>query len=101
MPERRMAEVVCERRPLGKTLVEPQPPGQRARNLRHLKRMGQPCPIVIALVKNEDLSLMLEAAKRGGMDDAVAIAPKDAAACARRLGVKPGAALFRGAGLLR
>jgi hypothetical protein len=47
---------------------------------------------MIAFVKDENLGLMLEAAERGGMDDAVAIAAKAAAGFARRLGKKPAAA---------
>ena len=101
MAEWRMPQVVGERERLGQILVEPQPPGQRARDLRNLERMGKPCPIVIALVKNENLGLVLEAPERGGMDDAVAIAPKGAAACAWRLGIKPTAACLRVAGIWR
>ena len=43
MAERRMAQVVRERQRLGQILVEPQPPGQRTRDLRDLECMGQPC----------------------------------------------------------
>ena len=90
--EWRMAEVVRKRQRLGQVLIEPQPPGQRSRNLRDLERMGQPSAIMVALVRNKNLGLVPETAKRGGVDDAVAIAPKCAAACAWRLGIKPAAA---------
>ena len=92
MAEWRMAEVVRERQRLGQVLIEPQLPGQSARNLRDLERVGQPSAIMVALVKNKNLGLVLETAKRGGVDDAVAIAPKCAAACAWRLGIEPAAA---------
>jgi hypothetical protein len=47
--------------------------------------MGQPGAEVIALVMDEDLSLMREAAKGGRMDDAVAVALKVGAGGGRRL----------------
>src|SRR5579872_4123332 len=50
---------------------------------------------MVALVKDEDLGLVLEAAESRGMDDAVAIAAERAAAFARRLGMKAAAAPFR------
>ena len=56
---------------------------------------------MVALVEDEDLGLMLEAAERGRMDDAVAIAAEGAAAFAGRLGVQPAAALRRIAGVGR
>src|SRR5262249_54167684 len=90
-----------ERQRLGQIFIEPQAPGQRARNLRDLERMGKPCAIVIALVKNENLGLVLETAECGGVDDTVAIAAKGAAAGAGWLGVKPAAACFRVAGIGR
>src|SRR6516165_6969281 len=55
--EWRMAEVVRKRQRLGQVLIEPQPPGQRSRNLRDLERMGQPSAIMVALVRNKNLGL--------------------------------------------
>ena len=77
--ERRMAEIVAERHRLGELLVEPKRLGERARELRDLDRMGQAGAEVIALVVDEHLRLVGEAAKGGGMDDAVAVALKIAA----------------------
>ena len=94
-----MAEIVRQRQRLGEILVEPQPAGERARNLRDFKRMGEPRAIVIAFVENENLSLMLKAAERRCMDDAVAVAAKRAAAFAGRLQMKAPTALARVAGV--
>ena len=95
MPERRMAEIVRERRRLGQVLVEPERARQRARDLRDLQRMGEPGAVMVALVKDEDLRLVAEAPEGGGMDDAVAIAAEIVARGARRLGIKPAAASGR------
>ena len=92
MTERRMAEIVGERQRLGKIFVEPQPPRQRARDLRHFERMGEPGAVMVAFVEHENLGLVLEPAERGRVNDAVAVAAKRAAASARRLGIKPAAA---------
>ena len=96
MAERRMAEVVRQRQRFREVLVEPELPGQRAGDLRHFERMGQPGAIMVALVEHEDLGLVLEAAKGGGMDDPVAIAPKRAAGLARRLGITAAPGCGRG-----
>ena len=72
--ERRMAEVVRQRDRLGQILVQPQRPRQRPRDLRHLQRMGQPGAVVVALVRDEDLGLLLQPPEGGGMDDPVAVA---------------------------
>ncbi len=87
MPERRMAEIVGERQRLGEIFIEPQPPGERARHLRDLERMGEPGAVMIALVEHEDLGLVLEPAKGGRVNDAVAVAAEGAAALARGLGM--------------
>jgi hypothetical protein len=50
---------------------------------------------VVALVEQEDLRLVLQAAERGGVNDAVAIALEDAAPVAGRLLVEPPARLGR------
>ena len=76
MPERRVAEVVGERQRLGQVLVEAERAGERAGDLGHFQRVGQPGAVVVALVEHEDLGLVLEAAEGGRMDDAVGIAPE-------------------------
>ena len=99
MAERRMAEIVGERQRLGEVFVETEPAGERARYLGHFERMREPRAVMIALVEDEDLGLVLEAAERGRMDDAVAVAAEGAAALARGLGMEPAAAMARIAGI--
>src|SRR3981189_1441525 len=50
---------------------------------------------MIALVKHKDLSLVGQAAKCGGMDDPVAVAPKCVAGATDGLRVEPAAAISR------
>jgi len=50
--------------------------GDGARDLRHLERVRQSSAVVIAGGGEKHLSLVLEAAKRLAMDDAVAVALK-------------------------
>ena len=90
--ERRMAEVVGQRQRLGEILVEAERAGERAGDLRHFERVGEPGAVMVALVEDEDLGLVLEAAEGGGMDDAVAVAAEGAAALAGGLGMEPPAA---------
>ena len=56
---------------------------------------------MVALVEDEHLGLVLEAAEGGRVDDAVAIAAEGAAAFAGGLGMEPAAALRRVAGIGR
>ena len=74
MSEGRVAKVVAKRDRFGEVVVEFQRPGQRARDLRHLDRVGQAGAKMIAVVIDEYLGLMREAAEGGRMDDAVAVA---------------------------
>ena len=87
--ERRMTEIVAQRRGLCEILVERQRPRERARDLRHLERMGQPRAEMIALVIDEHLGLVGKPAECRRMDDAVAVAAKVAAGRARRLDHQP------------
>src|SRR5262245_14812936 len=86
--EGRVAEVVREHDGLGEVLVEAQRAGQRARDLAALDRVREPVPIVIALVVDEHLRLVLEAAERARMDDAIAVARKCGAVGVLGLGVE-------------
>jgi hypothetical protein len=96
-----MAEVMGQRQCLGEVLVEPELPGQRAGDLRHLQRMGQPGAVMIAFMEHEDLGFVFQAAERGGMDHPVAVAPERAAGLARRLREQPAAAAIGIAGIKR
>lgn len=90
-----------QRQRLGQVLVDPELAGQRPGDLCDLQRMGQPGPVVIALVEDEDLGLVLEAAERGGMDHPVAVAPEWAPGPAWRLRDQPAAAAIGVAGIRR
>ena len=86
MSERGVAEIVAERDRLGEIVVEPQGAGERARDLRDLDRVGEAGAEMIALVIDEHLGLVGEAAKGGRVNDAVAVALEFAAGRRRRLG---------------
>jgi len=53
-----MPEVVGESERFGQILVETERSADRARNLRYLETMGQPGPVMIALMIDEYLRLM-------------------------------------------
>ncbi len=90
--ERRMAEIVGKRQRLGEILVQRQRSGDVARDLRDFYRMGQAGAVVVAFVEQEDLRLVLQAAERGRVDDAVTVALELGPHGAGRLGIKPPAA---------
>ena len=69
-----MAEVVTEADRLDEILVEAQRPRHRARDLRDLERVRHPRAVVVALGRDEDLRLVLQAAKGLAVHDAVAVA---------------------------
>ena len=71
--EGRVAEVVAERDGLRQVFVQAEGAGDAARDLRDLDRVGQSRPEVVALVGNEDLRLVLQAAERARVDDPVAV----------------------------
>ena len=95
MAEGRMAEVVAQRGGLGQILIEAKRAGERAGDLRHFERVGETRAVVVAFVEDEDLRLVGKPAKRGRMDDAVAVAAEIAARRAGRFGVEPAAAGHR------
>ena len=74
VPERRVAEVVAEPDRLGEVLVERQRPRDRPRDLRDLERVRQPRAVVVALGRDEDLRLVLQAPERLAVHDPVAVA---------------------------
>jgi hypothetical protein len=57
-------------------LIQLQAAGNGAGNLRHLQRVGQAGAVVIALMVHKNLGFVLQAAKGGGMDNAVAVTLK-------------------------
>ena len=69
-----MAEVVRQRQRLGQVFVEAEDAADRAGDLRDLDAVGQARAVVIALMVDEHLGLVLQAAEGAGVDDAVAVA---------------------------
>ena len=55
----RVSQIVGQRDSLGQFRIQSQRPGDRARHLRDLNRVRQPCAIKIALMFNEHLGLVL------------------------------------------
>ncbi len=76
MAEGRVAQVMGEGHRLGEVLVQPERPGDGAGDLGHLEAVGQARPVVVALVVDEDLGLVLQAAEGRRVDDAVPVALK-------------------------
>ncbi len=74
--ERRVPKVVAERDRFGQLLVQLQHLGDRARDLRHLERVRQTCPVVIAGRGEEHLRLVLQPPERLAVDDAIPIVLK-------------------------
>ena len=99
--ERRVAEIVDQRHGLGEVLVAAQRAGQRAGDLRDLDRVGEPGAVVVALMRDEDLRLVLQAAEGGGVDDAVAVALERRAGRALGLVLEAAARLRGIAGIWR
>ena len=73
MPEGRVAEIVAKRDRFRQIVVQPQGASERARDLRHLDRVGEAGAEMVALVVDEHLRLVGKTAKGGRMDDAVAV----------------------------
>ncbi len=69
-----VAQVVGQGDGLGQVFVEPEDACDGAGYLGHLQGVGQSGPVVVALVVDEDLGLVLQAAEGGAVDDAVAVA---------------------------
>src|SRR5581483_10089113 len=84
--EGRVAEVVRQGDSLRQVLVQRQRAGHGAGDLRHLQRVGQARAEQVAFMVDEDLGLVLEAAERGRVHDAVAVALVFAAVIGPRLG---------------
>ena len=76
VPERRVTQVVSERDRFGQFLVKAQHLRDRSRDLRHLERVGEARPVVVAGRREEHLSLVLQPAERLAVDDAIAVTLK-------------------------
>ncbi len=84
--ERWVAEIVADPDRLGQVLVQPQRPRHGAGDPAGLQGMGEAGAVMVALRRDEDLRLVLEAAERLGVDDAVAVALERRPQGAVRLG---------------
>ena len=73
MAKGRMAKVVGQGDRLGEVRLESKCGRDGTGDLGHLKGMGQPRPVVVALVGHEDLGLLLEPPEGGGVDDPVTV----------------------------
>ena len=93
--ERRMAEVVAEGDRLCQVLVEPERPRHGARNARHLERVREARAKVVALGRDKDLCLVLEAPEGLRVDDAVAVTLVRRPQAAVVFGVRPPARVGR------
>jgi hypothetical protein len=93
--EGRMAEVVAERDRLCQVLVEPERTRHGARDARHLERVREARAEVVALGRDEDLGLVLEAPKCLRVHDAVAVALVRRPQAADVLGVRAPARVGR------
>ena len=92
--ERRMPEIVGQRKRLGEVFVHTEDAADGARDLRHLQAVGEARTVVIPLVIDEDLGLVLQTPKRRAVDDPVAVALKGRPSAAFRLRIEAPAALL-------
>ena len=93
--ERGVAQVVRQRDGLDQVFVERQGSGDRPPQLRHLQRMRQAGAEQVALVVEKDLRLVDQAAKRGAVHDAVAVALERRSRGRGRLGMAAAAGACR------
>ena len=99
--ERRVPEVVAERNGLGQFLVQLQHLRDGPRDLRHLERVRQTGPVVIAGGCEEHLRLVLQPPERLAVNDPIAIVLKRRAHIVFGLGAQAAARLRALRGLRR
>ena len=68
-----MAHIVGERQRFGEVFVQAERSGDAAGDLSHFEGMRQPGAEMIALMRDEDLSLLLQSPEGGRVDNPVAI----------------------------
>src|SRR5438105_2018257 len=95
VPERGMPEVVPEADRFHEVLVQAQRPRDAARDAGRLEGVREAGAVVVAVRVDEDLGLVLEAAKRLRVDDAVAVALERRPEPAFLLGMGAAATLVR------
>lgn len=84
MTERRVSEIMHQRKRFGEIYIQRQRTGNRASNLSDLNGVSQTIAKVIGIAAGENLSLIFEAAKGSRVNDAVAVALKIVAIGMRR-----------------
>ena len=94
VPERRMPDVMDQSQRLDQINVQVQGARKSARNLRNLKRVGQPVAKVIGVAAGENLGLGFEAAEGTRVDNPVTVALEVVAVGMLRLGVAATARLL-------
>jgi len=98
--EWRVADVMYQGERLDQIDVQTQLSGDGSRDLRDLDGMGQAIAKVVGVTAGEDLSFSLEAAKRPGVDDAIAVTLKIVAVGMLRLGITASAGLLHPHGVV-
>jgi hypothetical protein len=78
-----VAKVMGQAQGFGQILVKPEDPRHRSPDLRHLDRMSQPNPEMVAVRRNEHLRLVAQPAEGDRVDDPVPIALEGIALAAR------------------
>jgi hypothetical protein len=92
--ERRVADIVNEREGFGEFGVQAERRGHGAGDLRDFERMRQAIAEMVGVARGEDLRFGFEAAKRAGMNDAVAVSRVVAAVGMRGLRIAAAARLL-------
>ena len=87
-----VAEIVRQADGLGEGFIQRQRTRDGAADLRHLDRVGHPCPEQVTFVVDEHLSLVGQPAEGIGVNDAIAVALEFATVLRRRLVVATPAA---------
>jgi hypothetical protein len=101
MAERRVTEIVRQRKGFGQIVIEAERAGNRASDLANFDRMGEARAIMIAFMRHENLCLMGKPAKSARMQNPVAVALKFRARRGNRFGKAPAAAFGRIGGIGR
>ena len=97
--ERSVAKVVTESNSFGQILIQRKTDGNRPRNLRNLKGMGEAGPVMVAVRRKENLRLMLEPPKGTAMYDSVSVALKGGSDGAFLLRARSALSVFAKAGI--
>ena len=98
--ERRMTDVMHQRKSLDQIGIQVETRGDGARDLRNLDGVGQPRAEVVGDTMGENLGLILKPAEGAGVNDAVAVALERGAIGMLGLGVAPSARVLNPDGII-